>query len=71
MEANKTDMLILFAFDLIFHNDEDLRSHHLMERKGCLQELLAANPDQKVIRFHDHLDAAGRDVMDIACRMKA
>lgn len=35
-----------------------------------MQELLAANPDQKVIRLHDHLDATRGDVIDIACQMK-
>jgi bifunctional non-homologous end joining protein LigD len=70
MKANKTDKLILFAFDLIFHSDEDLLSRHLMDRKQRLQDLLSENPDQSVIRFHDHLDATGSDVIEIACQMK-
>ena len=70
MKSNKTDKLILFAFDLLWLDEEDLRSRHLMERKGRLQSLLAENPDQRVIRFHDHLDATGSDVIDVACQMK-
>lgn len=39
-------------------------------RKKRLRDFLDANQDQRSIRFIDHLDAAGGDVMDIACRMK-
>jgi hypothetical protein len=70
MKGDRTDKLILFAFDLLFIGREDLRSYHLMERKAELRTLLEANSDQTVIRFQDHLDAAGNDVIDIACDMK-
>jgi bifunctional non-homologous end joining protein LigD len=70
MKGDKTDRLILFDFDLLFLGSEDMRSRHLMERKEKLRELLKANSDQSVIRFHDHLDATGQDVIDIACNMK-
>jgi bifunctional non-homologous end joining protein LigD len=70
MKSDRTDKLILFAFDLLFIGSEDLRLRHLMERKAELRTLIEANPDQAVVRFQDHLDAAGRDVIDIACNMK-
>jgi bifunctional non-homologous end joining protein LigD len=60
MKGDKPDKLVLFAFDLLFLGSKDMRSHHLMERKAELQTLIEANPDQSVIRFHDHLDATGR-----------
>src|SRR4029453_14121352 len=66
--GDRTDRLILFAFDLLFLGSDDMRSRHLMERKEKLRELL--DSDQSVIRFHDHLDASGKDVIDIACNMK-
>jgi bifunctional non-homologous end joining protein LigD len=70
MKGGRTDKLILFAFDLLFIGNEDLCSYHLMERKTELRTLLEANSDQNVVRFQDHLDAAGNDVLDIACDMK-
>jgi bifunctional non-homologous end joining protein LigD len=70
MKGDKTDRLILFAFDHLFIGNEDLRSRHLMDRKGKLNQLLDANSDHAIIRFHDHLDAAGGDVIEIACTMK-
>ena len=70
MKGDKTDKLILFAFDLLFRGDEDVCGYPLIARKTFLRELLEAHADQKVIRFHDHLDATGQDVIDIACNMK-
>jgi bifunctional non-homologous end joining protein LigD len=71
MKGNKTDKLILFAFDLLFRGGEGLCSDPLIARKTFLRELLEANADQKVIRFHDHLDATGQDVIDIACNSRS
>jgi bifunctional non-homologous end joining protein LigD len=50
--------------------DEDLRAHPLIVRKKRLRDFLEENRDQKLIRFIDHLDATGSDVMDTACDMK-
>ena len=70
MKRDKSDKLILFAFDLLFTGNEDLRSRPLMERKAELRTLLETNLDQSLVRFHDHLDATSEDVIEIACNMK-
>jgi bifunctional non-homologous end joining protein LigD len=70
MKSDRTEKLILFAFDLLWLNDQDLRGQPLIARKKRLRDFLDENKDQSVIRFIDHLDATGHDVMDIACGMK-
>jgi bifunctional non-homologous end joining protein LigD len=70
MKSDRTDNLILFSFDLLWLEDEDLRAKPLALRKKRLRDFLDENKDQKQIRFIDHLDATGGDVMDIACKMK-
>jgi bifunctional non-homologous end joining protein LigD len=70
MKSDKTDRLILFAFDLLWVGDEDLRGTPLMARKARLHRLLHEYPEQRAISFVDHLDATGSDVLEIACKMK-
>jgi bifunctional non-homologous end joining protein LigD len=70
MKSDRTNNLILFSFDLLWLEDEDLRAKPLALRKKRLRDFLDENKDQKQIRFIDHLDATGGDVMDIACKMK-
>lgn len=63
----KTDDLVLFVFDLLFAEGEDLRGLPLSDRKARLQ----AHVDGAgvVIRYVDHFVAAGDAVLQSACRM--
>ena len=63
----KTDDLILFAFDLLFDGDDDLRPLPLSERKDRLKAYLPAKSPR--IRYVDHFQAAGDAVLQSACRM--
>ena len=69
MKADKTDRLILFAFDLLWLGDEDFRSRHLLERKERLQALLPYAGDGGRFQYVDHLDFAGANVMTRACEL--
>ena len=51
---------VLFAFDLLSLNGDDLRKLPLLDRKARLQRLLAAAGDR--LRFVEHLEAEGRTV---------
>jgi ATP-dependent DNA ligase len=42
----------------------------LIDRKAKLQELLAENGDQTIIKLAEHLDATGSDVIRVACNLK-
>ena len=57
---------MLYAFDLIAHDGEDLRHVPLIERKQRLAELLGA---QHAIQFVEHLAHDGATVFEHACRM--
>jgi bifunctional non-homologous end joining protein LigD len=59
MKSDKTDHLILFAFDLLWVGNVDLRGTPLMARKARLHKLLHEYPEQSAISFVDHLEAAG------------
>ena len=63
-----TDDLIYFAFDLLFADGEDLRPLPLTERKERLRKLLGkhARAKNSPLRYVEHFDAAGDEVMESA-----
>jgi bifunctional non-homologous end joining protein LigD len=70
MKGGKTADLIFFAFDLLFHGEQDLRSKPLVVRKKHLLDLLVENKDQKMIQLAEHVDVAGSEVLKAACNLK-
>jgi bifunctional non-homologous end joining protein LigD len=58
--------VILFAFDLIELNGEDLRPAPLGERKGKLEKLLARSGG---IRFSEHIEGDGAVIFAQACKL--
>ncbi len=69
LSDGKTGGLVLFAFDLLFGEKEDLRSLPLSTRKARLKGLLGKGKDSGLIRYVDHFDAAGDAVLKSACRL--
>jgi bifunctional non-homologous end joining protein LigD len=62
--------LIFFAFDLMFADGQDFRPLPLVDRKARLQELLEGLKDKRrQIRYVEHLETAGADVLASACKM--
>jgi bifunctional non-homologous end joining protein LigD len=59
---------VLFAFDLIEHDGDDLRDLPLLERKRRLKKLLG-RAKRRAIRFSEHLTGDGPTVFDHVCRM--
>jgi bifunctional non-homologous end joining protein LigD len=58
--------VLLYAFDLIELNGEDLRPAPLENRKGKLERLLARSNG---IRFSEHLDGDGATIFAYACKL--
>ena len=58
---------VLFAFDLIEHQGDDLRNAPLRDRKRQLAKLLGRAKDG--IQFNEHLAHDGPAVFEHACRM--
>jgi len=59
--------LRLQAFDLLALDGEDLRARPLLERKACLQALLAGAPPS--IAYVDHMTGDSAKILAHACRM--
>jgi bifunctional non-homologous end joining protein LigD len=58
---------VLFAFDLIEHQGDDLRNAPLRDRKLQLSKLLGKA--KHAIRFNEHLAHDGATVFEHACRL--
>jgi bifunctional non-homologous end joining protein LigD len=59
---------VMYAFDLIEHNGDDLRDLPLIERKRRLAKLLG-RAKRRAIRFNEHLTGDVPTVFDHVCRM--
>ena len=59
---------MLYAFDLIEHDGDDLRRLPLIERKRRLARLLG-KARRRAIRYDEHLLAHGPTVFEHVCRM--
>jgi bifunctional non-homologous end joining protein LigD len=66
-----TSNLIFYVFDLLFIEQEDLRALRLEDRKARLDALLKKQklPNDALIRYVEHIVAAGDDVWTSACQM--
>jgi bifunctional non-homologous end joining protein LigD len=68
LSEEKTDELVLYAFDLLFAGREDLRPLPLSERKARLEGLLSAAAGSR-IRYVAHLVSNAEAVLASACKM--
>jgi bifunctional non-homologous end joining protein LigD len=59
LAAGRADKAVLFAFDLLHLDGEDLRSMPLFERKARLAALLERMPRGFPIRYSEHLEEHG------------
>jgi len=55
-----------YAFDLLYHDGEDLRSLPLLERKRRLQDLIPASPSR--LLYVSHIAERGNDLYREVCR---
>ena len=69
LSEGKTDLLVYFAFDLLFEGGEDLRTRPLTDRKERLQQLLSDAGDDARLRFVEHFENGGEAVLRSACRL--
>jgi bifunctional non-homologous end joining protein LigD len=64
-----TDTAILYAFDLIEHDGEDMRNLPFLDRKAALAHLLRNS--EAGILFNEHIVEDGPVVFAHACRLGA
>lgn len=63
--ARHPERLVLYCFDLLYLDGEDLRSHRLEERRARLQALVAAGK-QQCMAFSDGFEGEGADIFHAA-----
>jgi bifunctional non-homologous end joining protein LigD len=69
LSENRSEDLLLFAFDLLFEGREDLRTLPLAERKRRLESLLSAGTPGQRLRYVAHLTANAQEVFASACKL--
>jgi bifunctional non-homologous end joining protein LigD len=69
LSAEKTDNLVLFAFDLLIEGREDLRTLPLSERKLRLEKLIGTRDANNRIRYVAHLESNAEAVLASACKI--
>jgi bifunctional non-homologous end joining protein LigD len=70
LSDGKTAGLVYFVFDLLFLNGRDLRGLPLTERKAQLEQLLADKlPGSSRIRYVEHYESSGKEMLEAVCRM--
>jgi bifunctional non-homologous end joining protein LigD len=69
LSEGQTDLLVYFAFDLLFEGGKDLRTRPLINRKQRLRQLLSKASDDTRLRFVEHFEDGGEAVLRSACRL--
>jgi bifunctional non-homologous end joining protein LigD len=69
LSENQSESLVLFAFDLLAADKEDLRPLPLAERKARLKALLERADAGASIRYVEHFESTADTVLLSACKM--
>jgi bifunctional non-homologous end joining protein LigD len=69
LSSGRTGELVFFLFDALYAEGEDLRSLDLQQRKTKLGALLDAADAGGRLRFVEHFEASGQQVLDAARRL--
>lgn len=67
LSEGRTDRFRFYAFDLLFLKGHDLRSLPLEKRKALLEKVIPKG--DPLLRYSDHFDQSGADVLAHACRL--
>jgi bifunctional non-homologous end joining protein LigD len=69
LSENRSENLVLFAFDLLVEGKQDLRKLALADRKARLKALIEKSHAGDAIRYVAHLESAADTVLLSACKM--
>jgi len=69
LKSGRYDRMAYFAFDLLYCEGRDLRAARLADRRKILHEILEALPADSIVKFSDHLEDDGSDVLFHACKL--
>lgn len=68
ISPGRTGALVVFVFDLLWKDNEDLRPYALEMRKALLGEMLEDHPSDR-LRYVRELPQGGKAMLDAACRI--
>jgi bifunctional non-homologous end joining protein LigD len=69
LKAGRDNQMAYMVFDLIYCEGHSLVGVPLVQRKEALQSILAQAPGTSPIRFSEHLEATGKELLAHACRL--
>jgi bifunctional non-homologous end joining protein LigD len=69
LKSGKYDRMAYFAFDILYCEGRDLRAVPLSERKQVLHQLIGTLPEDSVVKFSDHLEGDGKEILQHACQL--
>ena len=69
LSEGRSERVVYMAFDLLHLDGRDLTGAPLIERKQALQELLADLPGDAPIRYSEHFEEPGSELLSHACRL--
>jgi bifunctional non-homologous end joining protein LigD len=69
LKSGRYDRMAYFVFDLLYYDGRDLRGIALGERRRILHELMASLPADSVVRFSEHLEGEGSQILQHACKL--
>lgn len=67
LSAGRRDRFVLYLFDLMYRDGQDLRALPLIARKEMLEEMIGSAPGP--LRFSSHFGESGAMVLRHACRL--
>src|SRR6185436_3007534 len=68
LSESRTGQLVYYVFDLLYLDGFDLRGMALEDRKDRLESLLADVPKSR-IRFSEHLEGSGAEIITKCCKL--
>jgi bifunctional non-homologous end joining protein LigD len=70
LKNGRTDRFVYYVFDLMHHEGTDLRPTALLDRKAALARLLKGAPRDGIVRYSEHFEESGSEMLRHACDMK-
>jgi bifunctional non-homologous end joining protein LigD len=72
LSEGRGEALVFFVFDILFEDGEDLRGLPLVDRKSRLKEMLDSQSRATTshIRYLEHLETSGAEILESACRIR-
>jgi bifunctional non-homologous end joining protein LigD len=69
LKEKRSARIVFVAFDLLFLNGIDIRGLPLAERKELLRSIVFGANSKNHLRFSEHLEGDGRNVLSEACKL--